>query len=93
MAPCGAVGSVAFTPEESIAAMEYYASNPKLWCEYGFIDAYNLDVEPEWYSKMVIGIDKGIGLLMIENLRSGLIWDTMMTHPGIRKGLEVMQIQ
>ena len=93
VAPCGAVGSVAFTPEESIAAMEYYASNPKLWCEYGFIDAYNLDVEPEWYSKMVIGIDKGIGLLMIENLRSGLIWDTMMTHPGIRKGLEVMQIQ
>ena len=42
---------------------------------------------------MVIGIDKGIGLLMIENLRSGLIWDTMMQHPAIRKGLEVMHIQ
>lgn len=91
--PCGAVGSVAFTPEESIAAMEYYAANPKLWCEYGFIDAYNLDVEPAWYSDRVIGIDKGIGLLMIENLRSGLIWETMMKHPCIQKGLEVMGIQ
>lgn len=93
VAPCGAVGSVAFTPVESIKAMEYYASDPKLWCEYGFVDAYNLDVEPAWYSERVIGIDKGIGLLMIENLRSGLIWDTMMRHPSIRKGLEVMQIK
>ena len=41
----------------------------------------------------MIGIDKGIGLLMIENLRSGLIWETMMKHPSIRKGLEVMEIQ
>ena len=93
VAPCGAVGSVAFTPKESIEAMEYYASNPRLWCEYGFVDAYNLDVEPAWYSDRVIGIDKGVGLLMIENLRSGLIWETMMKHPCIRKGMEVMQIK
>lgn len=93
VAPCGAVGSVAFTPEESIQAMEFYASMPELWCEYGFIDAYNLDVEPAWYSERVIGIDKGIGLLMIENLRSGLIWETVMQHPCVRKGLEVMQIR
>lgn len=93
VAPCGVVGSVAFTPKECIEAMEYYARNPRLWCEYGFIDAYNLDVEPHWYSERVIGIDKGIGLLMIENLRSGLIWETMMKHPAIRKGLEVMEIK
>lgn len=93
VAPCGAVGSVAFTPKESIEAMEFYATDPKLWCEYGFIDAYNLDVEPAWYSDRVIGIDKGIGLLMIENLRSGLIWETMMKHPSVQKGLEVMKIQ
>ena len=41
----------------------------------------------------VIGIDKGIGLLMIENLRSGLIWETMMKHPSVQKGQEVMKIQ
>lgn len=93
VAPCGAVGSVAFTPKESIEAMEFYATDPKLWCEYGFVDAYNLDVEPAWYSNRVIGIDKGIGLLMIENLRSGLVWETMMKHPSVQKGLEVMQIR
>ena len=69
-----------------------------VWCPRyqrcgGFIDAYNLDVEPAWYSDRVIGIDKGIGLLMIENLRSGLIWETMMKHPSVQKGLEVMKIQ
>ncbi|MBR2047777.1 MAG: hypothetical protein IKC09_10605 [Oscillospiraceae bacterium] len=93
VAPCGVVGSVVFTPEESIEAMEYYARDPRLWSEYGFLDAYNLDVEPAWYSERVIGIDKGIGLLMIENLRSGLIWDTMMGHKAIQKGLEVMDIR
>ena len=41
------------------------------------MDAYNLDVTPEWYSDRVIGIDKGISLVMIENYRSGLIWQVV----------------
>lgn len=93
VAPCGAVGSIVFTPEESISAMEYYAQNPKLWGEYGFMDAYNQDVTPEWYSDRVIGIDKGVSLLMIENYRSGLIWNLIMQNPYVQKGLEVMEIR
>lgn len=91
VAPAGAAGSIVFTPEESISAMEYYYENhPKLWGEYGFMDAYNLDVSPEWYADHVIGIDKGITLLMIENYRSGLIWDLYMKNNIVQKGIEML---
>ncbi len=89
--PCGAIGSIVFTPEESIAAMKFFAQNEKLWGKYGFIDAYNLDVSPEWYSNMVIGIDKGISILMIENYRSGLIWNLMNQNKYIQKAFELLE--
>ena len=62
VSPCGAAGSIVFTPELSIKSLEYYYNNfPKLWGKYGFKDAYNLE-KGEWYSKEVIGIDKGISI-------------------------------
>jgi hypothetical protein len=86
--PAGAAGSIVFTPEESIAALEnYYKNFPELWGEYGFKDAYNLDVSPDWYAKDVIGIDKGITLLMIENYRTGFVWETLMKNKYVQKGM------
>ena len=89
--PCGPIGSIVFTPEESIAAMEFFAQNENLWGEYGFVDAYNLDVSPEWYSDTVIGIDKGISLLMIENYRSEFIWKLMNKNKYIQKAFELLE--
>ena len=92
--PCGSIGSIVFTPKESIEAMEYfYQTFPKLWGEYGFYDAYNLDVTPEWYSDRVIGIDKGISLVMIENYRSGLIWQVVGENHHIKRALEKLEIK
>lgn len=91
--PCGAIGSIVFTPEESIAAMKFYEQNDKLWGKYGFVDAYNLDVSPEWYSDMVIGIDKGISILMIENYRSELIWKLVGQNKYIQKAFELLEFQ
>ena len=89
--PCGAAGSIVFTPEESIAALNYYYDNhPQLWGKYGFWDAYNLDVEPAWYAEHVIGIDKGITLLMIENHRSGLVWDLYMKNKHVQRGIDLL---
>ncbi len=91
--PCGAIGSIVFTPQESIKAMEYYYNNfPKLWCKYGFKDAYNLESEKEWYSVECIGIDKGISMIMIENYLSGLIWKYFMKNKYVKKGLNLLQI-
>jgi hypothetical protein len=86
--PSAAVGSIVFTPAEATAAMVHYRANPSLWGPYGFIDAFNLDVNPAWFDGDVIGIDKGIGLLMLENARSGAIWKAFMATPSVRAGLE-----
>lgn len=90
--PCGAAGSIIFNPQICIKALENYYNNfPKLWGKYGFIDGYNLENGP-WYSKEVIGIDKGITILMIENYFTGLIWKYFMKNEYVKKGLEILQI-
>ena len=90
--PCGAIGSIVFTPKESIEAMEYYYNNyPKLWGKYGFKDGYNLEKTP-WYANEYIGIDKGIELLMIENYLNETIWKYSMKNQYIQKGLEKLGI-
>lgn len=91
ISPCGAAGSIVFTPEESIKALKnYYDNYPKLWCKYGFRDAYNLEGEKPWYSTECIGIDKGITLVMIENYFSGIIWKLFMNNKEIKKGMEAL---
>lgn len=87
--PAGAAGSIVFLPDESIAALEnYYKNYPQLWGEYGFKDAYNLSVSPPWFANDVIGIDKGITLLMIENYRDEFVWKNFMKNEYVKIGLE-----
>ncbi len=88
--PAGAAGSIVFTPKDSIAALRYYLQFPELWGEYGFKDGYNHDTSPHWYASDVIGIDKGITLLMIENYRSEFVWKTFMKNEYARKGMELI---
>lgn len=91
--PCGAAGSIVFTPKQSIDALENYYNNfPKLWGKYGFKDAYNLE-NGEWYSKEFIGIDKGISMVMIENYLSKLIWKYFMKNEYVQKGLNILGIK
>lgn len=92
--PCGAAGSIVFTPQNSIKALENYYNNfPKLWGKYGFIDAYNLEGKKPWYSKEVIGIDKGISMVMIENYLTQLIWKNFMKNFYVQKGLDILEIK
>lgn len=93
ISPSGAAGSIVFTPELSIRALEYYYNCfPKLWGKYGFKDAYNLDGGKPWYAKECIGIDKGTSMLMIENYLTGLIWKYFMQNEYVQKGLEKLDI-
>ena len=91
--PCGAIGSIAFTPEESIRAMEYYYNTfPKLWGNYGFKDGYNLEKEKPWFAKEYIGIDKGIEIIMIENYLNGTIWKYFMKNEFVKNAMEILEI-
>lgn len=89
--PCGPAGSIPFAPKETIEALNYmYNTFPELWGDYGFYDAYNLEGNKPWFAKWYIGINKGITLLMIENYRSGLIWNLYMGNEYIKSGLSTL---
>ena len=88
IAPTAAGGSVAFTPDESTAALHaMYDRYPNsLWDRYGFRDAYN--IRRVWFARDVLGIDQGPIVLMIENHRSEHVWDEMRGVPALALGLD-----
>lgn len=92
ISPCGAIGSIVFTPKESIQAAKYYYNTfIKLWGKYGFKDGFNLDGKRNWFAKEYIGIDKGIELIMIENYLNETIWKYFMKNEYVIKGLEILE--
>ncbi len=83
--PAGAGGSVAIAPKISISALKYMYKKygKKIYGKYGFKDAFNID--KNWFSNEYIGISEGIILLMIENYRTGLVWEYFNRSQPIRK--------
>ncbi|HMC23080.1 MAG TPA: glucoamylase family protein, partial [Thermoanaerobaculia bacterium] len=90
IAPTATVSSIPFTPEISIAAMEEmqrrYGAN--LYRQYGFADAFNPSYKNGWFDVDYLGIDQGPIIAMIENYRSGLVWETMKKNPHVVRGLK-----
>lgn len=88
LAPTAAGGSLPFAPAECLTTLRsmYDRYREKIWCGYGFRDAFNL--KEDWWGEDVIGIDQGPILLMAENMRSGRVWERMKRNPVLRKGLE-----
>ncbi|HPF63813.1 glucoamylase family protein [Lentimicrobium sp.] len=86
--PTAALSAFPYTPEYSMQALRhfYYNLGDKIWSEYGFVDAFN--ESENWYAKSHLAIDQGPIIVMIENYRSGLIWDLFMSCPEILHGLK-----
>ncbi len=84
--PAGAIGSIIFLPEEAKQAMLNYYSIERLKGRYGFKDAYNLS--RNWFASDVIGIDKGITLLMLANYQNGFVHNVMMQNEAVQRGLQ-----
>mgnify|MGYP004498480145 CR=1 FL=1 len=103
IAPTAAAASIAFEPELATAAIEamHRRYGRGIWGQYGFLDSFNptLTEAPEplrhgrivpgigWVDSDYLGIDQGPIVAMIENARSGLVWNTMARNPHIRRGL------
>lgn len=89
VAPAGAIGSVVFTPKESLEALEYYQSMRLLNSStYGLLDSYNLD--RDYYADQCIGIDKGISLVMLSNYTKGTAWSAFNKNQNVLNGLEAL---
>jgi hypothetical protein len=85
--PTAALSSLPYTPEESMAALRhfYYDLGDRLWGPYGFYDAFLPD--ENWTADSYLAIDQGPIILMIENHRTGLLWELYMRAPEVRNGL------
>jgi hypothetical protein len=88
--PTGALSSMPYTPEESLGALKYFYRDlgDKIWGNYGFVDAFN--EEADWYATSYLAIDQGPIIDMIENYRSGLLWEKFMANPEIQPALDAI---
>lgn len=88
IAPTAAASSIAFTPDISLAAIEEMKSRygETLYRKYGFADAFNPTLG--WTDPDYLGIDQGPIVIMIENYRSGLVWNVMKKNPHVVRGLK-----
>lgn len=86
--PTAAISSMPYTPEQSMAAMRFfYEKYPdRLWGEYGFRDAFSL--RANWFANSYLAIDQGPIIAMIENHRTGLLWDLFMADADVKNGLQ-----
>jgi hypothetical protein len=102
VAPTAVGGSVPFAPQLCIGTLMAMREDhgEHLYSEYGYLDSLNLSVPPSvplkhgkhvpgrgWYDGDYLGIDQGPILAMIENFRSGLVWEVMRASPHVRRGL------
>ncbi len=104
IAPTAALGSIAFAPDicvpTAVALKREFGG--QIYGRYGFTDAFNpsfdfTDIRPGagqvvpgagWVDTQYVGIDQGPILAMVENWRSGLIWNVMRRNPHIQRGLK-----
>ena len=88
ISPTAAISSLPYTPTASMNALRffYYKLGDKIWGQYGFTDAFNLT--NVWFDNDFLAIDQGPEIVMIENYRSGLLWNLFMSCPEIKTGMK-----
>ena len=88
--PTAAISSMPYTPAESMKAIKffYYVLGDKIWKDYGFVDAFSL--EDLWFANSFLAIDQGPIIVMVENYRSGLIWNLFTSCPEVKSGMQAL---
>ncbi|HEY0972199.1 MAG TPA: glucoamylase family protein [Gemmatimonadales bacterium] len=103
LVPTAVGGAIPFAPEITIptlmAMRERYGDD--LFARYGFLDSFNPTFRVEglklthghvvpgkgWFDTDYLGIDQGAIVTMIENHRTGLVWEHMKRSPYVVRGL------
>ena len=87
ISPTAALSSIPYAPKESLAAMRYFYEvlGDSIVGPYGPYDAFS--VKENWYPTRYLAIDQGPIPVMIENYRTGLLWDLFMSCPEVKTGL------
>ena len=87
IAPTGAISSIPYTPHYSTLVLHNMHDNlgGKAWGKFGPFDAISLRYN--WTSPHYLAIDQLSMVCMIENYRSGLLWNLFMSDQNIYTGL------
>lgn len=93
ISPTAALSSFPYTPEQSMKALKffYYKIGDRLWGEYGFYDAFNLT--EGWTANSYLAIDQGPIIVMIENHRTGKLWNLFMSAPEVQSGVTTLSFR
>lgn len=93
ISPTAALSAFPYTPEYSMQALKhfYYNLGDKIWSEYGFVDAFN--ETKNWYAQSHLAIDQGPIIVMIENYRTGLLWNLFMSCEEVKRGLKKLNFE
>lgn len=92
ISPTAALSSFPYTPDESMQMLKFlYQEADSLVGDYGPYDAFSF--EHDWYTPRYLAIDQGPIPVMIENHRSGLLWDLFMSAPEVKQGLDKLGFQ
>lgn len=90
--PCATAGSLPFDFSDTIHVLRWIRGHyPQAWQRYGYVDAFN--PLTGWYDTDVIGIDLGISMLMAENQRTQLVWNTFMKNPEAQTAMQLAGFQ
>jgi len=83
----GIISPTAYTPQESLSALRYfYRNRDRLLGPAGFYDAFS-PTSGKWVAEAYLAIDQGPQIVMIENYRSGLLWELFMQNEDVQRGL------
>ncbi|MBO9564818.1 MAG: beta-glucosidase [Niastella sp.] len=93
ISPTAALSSFPYTPDQSMAAMKHWYNDlqDKLWGPYGFYDAFS--ETDNWFLPHYLAIDQGPIVVMMENHRTGMLWNLFMSCPEIKAGLKKLGFQ
>jgi hypothetical protein len=88
ISPTAALSSMPYTPKESMDALRffYYVLGDRIFKQYGFTDAFSL--HHIWFADSFLAIDQGPIIIMIENHRTGLMWNLLMKNKDLKLGLD-----
>ena len=88
ISPTAAISAMPYTPDESMAALRYFYKNKdKLLGVAGFYDAFSPEYD-YWVAEAYLAIDQGPQIIMIENYRTGLLWNLYMQNTDVKAGLD-----
>ncbi|HZF33571.1 MAG TPA: glucoamylase family protein [Candidatus Angelobacter sp.] len=86
--PTAALSSFPYAPDHCMQALRHFYEKlgDRIWGEYGFKDAFS--ESKNWVADSYLAIDQGPIIIMIENHRTGLLWDLFMSCPEVQEGLK-----